>query len=83
MKSFGDGARAIVKVVWQGTHRGHVFIAEQRGNDTVFLDPQSNNLNVEEYFNKAKKTETALLRIDNLEFTVNIKKCCKNRKVSK
>ena len=80
MKKFGDGARAIVRVRWEGKNAGgHVFIAEQRGNDTVFLDPQTNKEGVEYYFKRVKKADTYLLRIDDRPFTDNIKKCCKNK----
>ena len=79
MKKFGDGARAVVKIILQGSFHGHVFIAEQKNRETVFLDPQTNDNDVSRYFKKAKKDGTVLLRIDNKKFTDNIKKCCKDR----
>ena len=83
MSIFGDGARAIVRVQWQSGYGqgGHVFVAEQKDGKTLFVDPQSGREDVERYFKLAKKNATYLLRIDNLEFTDNIKKCCKNREV--
>ena len=83
MSIFGDGARAIVRVQWQSRYGqgGHVFVAEQKDGKTLFVDPQSGREDVERYFKLAKKNATYLLRIDNLEFTDNIKKCCKNREV--
>ena len=83
MSIFGDGARAIVRVQWQSIYGqgGHVFVAEQKDGKTLFVDPQSGREDVERYFKLAKKNATYLLRIDNLEFTDNIKKCCKNREV--
>lgn len=81
MKSFGDGSRAIVRIGWE-TGNGHIFIAEQKGNKTIFLDPQNNKINVEEYFEKANESGTLLLRIDDKKFTNKIRLCCKNREVN-
>lgn len=75
MEQWGDGARAIVRVQWKDGG-GHVFIAEQVNGKTIFIDPQSNNPNVEFYFEYAKKDKTFVMRIDNLEFTDLIKECC-------
>lgn len=79
MKAFGDGARAIVRVGWK-TEGAHVFIAEQRGEETVFIDPQSNKKDVSLYFSECKEGETYLMRVDDRGFMENIKKCCKDRK---
>lgn len=68
--SWGDGARAIVRVQWKGGAGGHVFIAECHGSDVHFLDPQNGNLDVGDYFNYAKVNQTYVLRIDNMEFDV-------------
>lgn len=80
MRGYGDGARAIVRVQWQQKYGGggHVFIAEQVDGMTIFIDPQTNNLDVSGYFTMAKTKETYVMRIDDLEFTDNITKCCKN-----
>ena len=75
MEKWGNGSRAIVRVQWK-SGGGHVFIAEQVDGKTIFIDPQTNKNDVEWYFNSAKKTETYVMRIDNLEFTDLIKECC-------
>jgi SPP1 gp7 family putative phage head morphogenesis protein len=82
MAGFGDGARAIVRVQWQQKYGGggHVFIAEQVDGSTIFIDPQPNKTDVGYYFSMAKTKETYVLRIDDLEFTDNILKCCENKK---
>lgn len=82
MAGFGDGARAIVRVQWQQKYGGggHVFIAEQVNGSTIFIDPQPNKTDVGYYFSMAKTKETYVLRIDDLEFTDNILKCCENKK---
>ena len=76
MRAYGDGARAIIRVRWQ-SGGGHVFIAEQVGSVTRFVDPQSGKLDVKYYFNRGmiKPPETRLLRIDDKDFTDLIKEC--------
>ena len=76
MEDWGDKARAIIKVCWRW-NSGHVFIAENRNGNIVFLDPQSGNLDVGNYFNYIKVKKTHMLRIDNREFTPLINKCIK------
>lgn len=81
MQTYGDGARAIVRVQWQQYSGGHVFIAEQVGNNTRFIDPQSGDTDVSRYFGKGmiKPSQTYLLRIDNKEITSLISKCVKGK----
>ena len=80
MYGFGNGSRAIVAVQWQKKYGGgHVFIAEQVDGKTIFIDPQNNNMDVSYYFTMASLEDTFVLRVDNLKFTDNIRKCCKNR----
>lgn len=76
MKRFGDGARAEVYIQWQGKNDAHVFVAEQIGGKTVFIDPQNGNVDVRWYFDYALEGKTELCRIDNLEFTELIEECC-------
>lgn len=77
MREYGDGARAIIRVQWQGRNSGHVFIAEQVNGVTQFIDPQSSTRDVSSYFNKGmiKPSSTRLLRIDNKRFTDLIEEC--------
>lgn len=79
MEQWGNGARAIVRVQWQGGNTGHVFIAENVNGKVQFIDPQSNDMDVGWYFKAAKKNKTYIIRIDNLKFGANVKKCCKKR----
>lgn len=76
MAEYGDGTRAIVRVQWQ-SGGGHVFIAEQYHGNTIFLDPQSGDIDVSRYFNKGmiKPSKTRLLRIDDKAFTDLIEQC--------
>lgn len=80
MKEWGDGARAIVRVKWKRGNSGHVFVAERRGDTTVYADPQTGKLvNIKSYMDDAVKGETKLLRTDNAEFTNLIEKAVKRR----
>lgn len=79
MEKWGDGARAIVRVQWQGGRSGHVFIAENVNGEIRFIDPQTNDMNVLRYFQWAKKNQTYIIRVDKLKFGDNVKMCCKKR----
>lgn len=77
MSNYGDGSGAIVRVRWQSPDRGHVFIAEQEGQTTHFIDPQIGNRDCSDYFNpgRIKTSKTFLLRIDDKEFTDLVERC--------
>ena len=81
MQSFGDGARAIIRVQWQNYPCGHVFIAEQANGATQFIDPQTGDLNASKYFETGmiKPQKTYLLRTDDKEITDLINKCAKGK----
>ncbi len=78
MDAWGDGAVAEVKVLWNASE-AHVFVAERVNGVVRFVDPQKGSLNCEEYFTKAKIGATMVARIDNLEPTMLIEQCIKNR----
>ena len=53
MAQWGDGARCQVCVTWDpktGIGGGHTFIAEQVDGETHFYDPQTNDIDVQDYF---------------------------------
>lgn len=80
MAAWGDGERAIVRVVWKGGRSGHVFIAEQQRGGTVFLDPQTGKyVDVHGYLDQAIKGRTQLMRVDHLKPTALIEKCVRPR----
>jgi len=80
MYDWGEGARAIVKVTWKGGKSGHVFIAEQNGGGTFFVDPQTGRyIDVQSYMDQAIKGKTVLVRVDNLKPTTLLEKCVKRR----
>ncbi len=80
MLVYGDGARVAVRVHWDGENYGHVFIAEQVEGKTMYIDPQTNEVDVSYYFNYAKNGATTFARIDNLDVTAYIKDCCEEVK---
>ena len=87
MREWGEGSRAMVKVVWVGddgkpSDEGHAFIAEMIEGAVVFKDPQTGEEgdSVEMYFQVAAPKRTVFGRIDNLEVTRIINRCCTSRK---
>lgn len=86
MQRWGDGARAEVYVKWHKTRQmkidpgAHVFVAENRGGEIVYIDPQTGREHVEGYFKKAERGFTMIARIDKLEPSHRIDGCCTSRK---
>ena len=86
MRSFGEGARAIVIFKWDKNKtfaniEGHVIVAQcrEKGN-VIFGDPQTGKTVASYQLNSANIAEKILLlRVDNLPFTNIVKRCCKNR----
>lgn len=76
MAKWGDGARAQIVVMWS-EHEGHTFIAEQINGKTHYIDPQSGNEAYNDWVYSAVPGRTQFCRIDNLEFSDNIKDCFK------
>lgn len=82
MYGYGDGARAVVYVVWKGARSAHVFMAEQQGIGTVFMDPQTGRyVDIDRYMGAAIKGKTEISRIDHLKPTDYINGCAKRRKI--
>jgi hypothetical protein len=82
VKSWGDGARGGVFVVWDGRSWGHFFAVENVDGEVVFVDGQNNKRGeyVREYFQRAKPSSIVYGRFDDLEPNEsNIKKALKNR----
>ncbi|MGN1416361.1 MAG: toxin glutamine deamidase domain-containing protein, partial [Oscillospiraceae bacterium] len=76
MSKWGDGARAQIRVTFQN-NKGHTFIAEQRGTNTVFIDPQTGSEDCESIFESAIPNGI-FARIDNASVNQDIiGLCCK------
>ncbi|MDD3020938.1 MAG: minor capsid protein [Alphaproteobacteria bacterium] len=67
MLKWGDGARAEIRVEWDGGNSGHVFVAEVKDGKVLFLDPQNGKVDVENYFDSAKPSRVEFGRLDNLD----------------
>lgn len=81
MTGYGDGARAVVYVVWKGARSAHVFMAEQQSGKTVYMDPQTGRrVNIDSYLSSAIKGRTEISRIDNLKPSNYIGGVAKRRK---
>lgn len=71
IKDLGPGSRAIVQVRWKGDGGGHAFVVENVDGKVVFLDPQSNKVDVDGYFDRIEPGSVKILRTDNLEPRMN------------
>lgn len=75
MKKWGDGARAEISVDYKCFKYGHVFVAEQRSGQIVFIDPQTDEILDESIFNDFKDNCTSICRLDQLKPNSNIFDC--------
>ena len=79
MAEWGDGARAELRIGWEGLRWGHVFVAVQENGSTKFLDPQNPTKDASQYFalaaTRGGNAFHWMLRIDNNEFTDEAKRC--------
>ncbi|MBE8952960.1 MAG: hypothetical protein SR1Q7_07440, partial [Quinella sp. 1Q7] len=86
MRSFGEGSRAIIVFKWDKTkinlNDGHAIVAQCREHGAViFGDPQHGNRAAAHKLKLSNLDEKIiLLRVDNLEFTDIVKRCCRNRR---
>lgn len=72
MRSWGDGARAEIRVAWKRRNgNGHVFFAEQEGDRTVFICPQTGQRGYDPWrwvaFRGKHAPKNMIMRIDNLD----------------
>lgn len=59
----------------------HVFVAENRNGNVVFIAPQRSLEGVKNYFRYAEEGYTLIHRINKLNFTDLIKDCCEEVKI--
>ena len=70
MRSYGNGARAVMSVQWKGGRSGHVLNVVQRGNNTYYYDGQSGSIiSPKALFNAIRTRDTQITRVDNLDFS--------------
>lgn len=78
MAGYGEESRAVIYVAWKNGG-AHVFIAEHKNGETIFIDLQSGKTDVANYSNQAKPDRILYCRIDNLKFSDYINGCCKRK----
>lgn len=62
-----SGSRYNIYVSWKDEDDAHVFIAEKRGKKIFYLDPQTNESNVEYYFSMGEDRCFGFFRMDDKE----------------
>ena len=80
IKSWGEGARGTIFIVWKNVSVGHFFSCEVKNNSVIYCDAQRSIMNAKEYFKKSDIMHTAFMRTDNLEFSSNVERAFKERK---
>lgn len=82
LNEWGDGASAEIYVFWKKKEYAHVFVAENRKNKIVYVDPQTGETGslVEKYFADVRPGFTEVCRIDNLTPTGLVMECCEERR---
>jgi len=78
MVEYGDGARAEVYVAWQGGG-AHVFIAENINGEIVFMDPQTGDTDVADYFDDSIMISESVMicRMDDRQLSNYGRQCVK------
>lgn len=78
MKSYGNGARAIITVN-KSNGNGHAFIAEYHSGKVSYIDPQTNSRYTK--LNLSKVASSTVTRVDNQKFTEYAKNAFTRQKV--
>lgn len=82
MQSFGEGSRAVIIFEWNNKclGEGHVIVSACFVNGVIkFGDPQDGSQTAIHKLRFANISRVYILRIDNLNFTDIVKRCCMNR----
>lgn len=68
-----DGSRFSIYIKWKRTYGGsaHVFIAEKTGGVVHYLDPQTGNMDVSDYFTRGSKGCFGYFRLDDKALTTD------------
>lgn len=70
MKSYGDGARGVVSVIYKSGRMGHVFNVEQRKGKTYFVDAQNGQRKwAKNFMDIVDRSTVTLTRTDNLKIS--------------
>jgi hypothetical protein len=69
LKNALNGSRYIIYTRWENSKGAHVFVAEKENDTIKFVDPQSNETDVEYYFSISEKNRFGILRVDDKTIT--------------
>lgn len=64
-----DGARYSVYIKWKNSSSSHVFVAEKVKDVVKYIDPQSGNNDVSEFFNRGADGRYGFFRMDDKDIT--------------
>lgn len=78
MRGYPDGARAVVRIQWEGREYGHGFIAERCGDKIRFVDPQSNDDTFDGWEYSISTSHNYLMRIDDKDFNKLVLEAVRN-----
>ncbi len=84
MTEWGKGSRAFVWFQWENPFHqdrdGHVIVTHLNENGFVqYGDPQTGKIGAIRCLSGAKLGSVKLMRVDNLKFTDEVKRCCVNK----
>lgn len=81
MKSFGNGSRAVVSIMWKGRNSGHVFNVENKNGKILFIEAQSGKEYTQRnLFERVNLNQIGLTRTDNLRISERSKEFVRTRK---
>lgn len=66
-----DGARFSIYIKWKSTRSAHVFIGEKVGGAVRYVDPQTGEMDVDEYFARGSKGRFGYFRMDDKPLTTD------------
>ena len=64
-----DGARYSIYIKWKNNNSSHVFVAEKVKDVVKYVDPQSGNNDVSEFFNRGTEGRYGFFRMDDKDVT--------------
>ena len=81
LKQWGEGARAIIRIRWQGCNSGHVINVEYTNGKIYYVDAKDRyrSTNPKEMLSGSRASETELFRVDNATITDEMRKVVKKR----
>lgn len=80
MKSWGDGARATLEVVWKKGNEGHIINVVNKGGKIIAVDTQNGTTpSLKSLMSLTRRNWNALTRVDNIGFSSDVKYLTKGK----